>query len=127
MRYGCPRMPLLPEYCHPDSDTVCSTVRISQRRGNAGMRRFQAIFAVLAAAAAAMLAGGIPASASTGNKVTTPEEAGYSATGAQFKHVQASVYLRDPAQYAGYMSDDGFYQLSTQLWASGSPGRIIDL
>jgi hypothetical protein len=80
------------------------------------MRRFQAIFAVLTAAAA-VLAGGIPASASTGSNVITPEHAGYLANGNQFKQVQANVFLRQPAQYANYL-DLGWYEYSLELWSS---------
>ena len=70
------------------------------------MPRLQAILATLAVAAAAVLVGGMPASASRGGQVVTPEEAGYSATGAQFHYVQAQVFLRNPAQYCGYGSDE---------------------
>ncbi len=52
----------------------------------------------LGAAAAAVLALAVPAGASTGTPAVSPEQAGYTATGAQFRHVSASVYLRNPAQ-----------------------------
>jgi len=80
------------------------------------MFRLQAIFVTLAAAAAAVLAGVMTTSASTGSNTVTPEEAGYKATGAQFRYVQASVYLRDPIPYDPYGS--GWYQHSLQLRSS---------
>ncbi len=70
----------------------------------------------LGAAAAAVLALAVPAGASTGTPAVSPEQAGYTATGAQFRHVSASVYLRNPAQYAGEVASFGH---SVQLWASG--------
>jgi hypothetical protein len=55
-----------------------------------------------AAAAAPGLA--VPAGASTGTAQISPEQAGYTATGAQFALVRASGYLRQPGQYAGEVS-----------------------
>jgi hypothetical protein len=68
------------------------------------------------AAAAAALGLAVPAGASTGIAEISPEQAGYIATGAQFKTIGASVYLRQPAQYAGEV---GRYSHSAQLWSSG--------
>jgi hypothetical protein len=68
------------------------------------------------AAAAAVLALAVPAGASTGTAEISPEQAGYTATGAQFKTITAAVYLRRPAQYSGQV--DGFSH-SVQLWSSG--------
>jgi hypothetical protein len=67
------------------------------------------------AAAAAVLALAMPASASTGTTEISPEQAGYTATGAQFRNVTASVFLRNPGQYA---SEVGSYSHSIQLWSS---------
>lgn len=72
----------------------------------------------LAASAAITIAIGAlagVASASTGGRVGSPEQAGYSATGAQLKTVQTKVYLRQPGQYAGEVSS---YRLSVQLWSA---------
>jgi hypothetical protein len=54
--------------------------------------------------------------ASTGTPVISPEEAGFAATGAQFKTVSAAVYLRNPEQYATEVASYGH---SVQLWSSG--------
>jgi len=64
--------------------------------------RWRAPSALIAAgaAAAAVLALTVPAGAVTGTAEISPEQAGYTATGAQFSYVAASVYLRNPAQYA---------------------------
>jgi hypothetical protein len=51
----------------------------------------------------------------TAAAVPTVEQAGYTATGAQFQSVQTSVYLRKPAQYASEISG---YGLSVQLWSA---------
>jgi hypothetical protein len=56
------------------------------------------------------------AAASTGTAVISPEESGFAATGAQFQTVSASVYLRNPEQYATELSGYGH---SVQLWSSG--------
>jgi hypothetical protein len=55
------------------------------------------------------------ASTVTAAAVPTAEQAGYTATGAQFQSVQTSVYLRKPAQYASEISG---YGLSVQLWSA---------
>jgi hypothetical protein len=68
------------------------------------------------AAAAAVLALTVPAGAVTGTAEISPEQAGYTATGAQFKEIDASVFLRQPGQYAGEV---GQYSHSVQLWSSG--------
>jgi hypothetical protein len=70
----------------------------------------------LGAAAAAVLALAVPAGASTGTVRISPEQAGYSATGAQFKTITAAVYLRNPTQYA---SEVASFAHSVQLWSSG--------
>jgi hypothetical protein len=79
--------------------------------------RRHAASAVIAAgaAAAAVLALAVPAGAGTGTTEISPEQAGYTATGAQFDEVQATVYLRNPAQYSGEVSQYGH---SVQLWSS---------
>ena len=45
-----------------------------------------------------------------------PGQAGYTATGAQFETVAASVFLRQPGQYAGQVASIGH---SVQLWSDG--------
>jgi hypothetical protein len=66
-------------------------------------------------AAVAVLAPAVPALASSGPRYASAEQAGYAATGAQFRDVQASVYLRNPVQYAG---EAGQYSDSVQLWSA---------
>src|SRR5215831_20518989 len=80
--------------------------------------RWRAPSALIAAgaAAAAVLALTVPAGAVTGTAEISPEEAGYTATGAQFKEIDASVFLRQPGQYSGEV---GQYSHSVQLWSSG--------
>lgn len=70
----------------------------------------------LGAAAAAVFALAVPAGASTGARQVSPEQAGYTATGAQFKAISAHVYLRNPVQYAGKVAS---YRHSVQLWSAG--------
>jgi hypothetical protein len=67
------------------------------------------------AAVAAVLALAVPVGASTGTREISPEQAGYTATGGQFRRVDVTVYLRAPAQYA---SEVGEYSHSVQLWSS---------
>jgi hypothetical protein len=71
--------------------------------------------AAIAAVATSLIMAGV-ASASTGTPEISPEEAGYSATGAQFQTVSAAVYLRNPEQYATEVAGYGH---SVQLWSSG--------
>jgi hypothetical protein len=79
--------------------------------------RWRAASAVITAGAAvaAVLALAAPAGASTGMAEISPEQAGYTATGAQFRSVAASVFLRIPGQYASEVSG---YSHSIQLWSS---------
>jgi hypothetical protein len=77
--------------------------------------RAASAFITAVAAGAAVLALAVPAGASTGTTEISPEQAGYTATGAQFRTVAVSVYLRNPGQYA---SEVGGYGLSVQLWSS---------
>jgi hypothetical protein len=65
--------------------------------------------------AAVVLALAVPAGGSTGTKEISPEQAGYTATGAQFREVKVRVFLRDPVQYAGEVSH---YSYTVQLWSS---------
>jgi len=81
---------------------------------NIGRRAAPALIAA-GAAVAAMLALAVPAGASTGTTEISPEQAGYTATGAQFRNVTASVFLRNPGQYASEVSG---YGNSIQLWSS---------
>ena len=54
------------------------------------------------------------AGASAGSRAgISPEQAGYIASGAQFKAISAIVYLRNPTQYAGEVAG---YRHSVQLW-----------
>jgi hypothetical protein len=78
-------------------------------------RRLLAVAGLSAAVAAAVLAGPGVAGASTGTAEISPEQAGYTATGAQFKHVDAVVYLRNPGQYASEVARFGD---SVQLWSA---------
>lgn len=80
--------------------------------------RWRPVSALIAAGAvaAAMLAPAVPAAASIGPRYASTEQVGYAATGAQFSRVFASVYLRNPAQYAGQV---GQYSQSVQLSSSG--------
>jgi hypothetical protein len=80
--------------------------------------RWRAVAALIAAGAvaAAALALAVPAGASTGTAEISPEQVGYTATGAQFKTITATVYLRRPAQYAGLVAGFGH---SVQLWSDG--------
>jgi hypothetical protein len=68
-------------------------------------------------AAATVLALATPAGASTGTSEISPEQAGYTATGAQFQFIRAQIYLRNPAQYTGEVASFGD---SIQLWSSDS-------
>ena len=63
-----------------------------------------------------MLVLAVPAGASTGTAEISPEQAGYTATGAQFRSIRAKVFLRQPGQYAGQVASFGD---SVQLWSSG--------
>ncbi len=63
---------------------------------------------------AAVFALAVPAGASTGTQEISPEQAGYTATGAQFKTVTAVVYLGDPTQNATEVAHFGH---SVQLWS----------
>jgi hypothetical protein len=88
-----------------------------------GSIRWRLASALIAAgaAAAAVLALAVPAGAATGTVEISPEQAGYTATGAQFKTITAAVYLRRPAQYSGQVAD---FSHSVQLW---SPGLVVTL
>jgi hypothetical protein len=80
------------------------------------MRRCAASALIAAAAAAAVvLSLALPAGASTGSTEISPEQAGFTATGAQFRAITASVYLRNPMQYSGQVSQ---YSHTVQLWSS---------
>jgi hypothetical protein len=79
-------------------------------------RRLLAAAAMSAAVAAAVLAGSGVAGASTGPAEISPEQAGYTATGAQFKYIDGLVYLRNPGQYASEVASFGD---SMQLWSAG--------
>lgn len=69
----------------------------------------------LAAASAglALTAGG--ASAGSGAPFETQEQAGYAATGAQFRFVSTTIYLRNAAAYAAYVDGYGY---SVQMWTA---------
>jgi hypothetical protein len=78
--------------------------------------RAASAFITAAAAAAAVLALAAPVGASTGTAEISPEQAGYTATGAQFKTITATVFMRQPSFYAGQVASFGH---SVQLWSSG--------
>jgi hypothetical protein len=67
------------------------------------------------AATAAVVALAVPAGASTGPAQISPEQSGYTTTGGRFATVSASVFLRQPQQYAGQVASLG---QSVQLWSS---------
>jgi hypothetical protein len=69
-------------------------------------------------AGAVVLALAMPASAGTGTGTAqiSPEQAGYTATGAQFKTIDARVFLRQPTQYASEVASFGH---GVQLWSAG--------
>lgn len=75
----------------------------------------------LGAAAAAVTALAAPAGAVTGTTQTSAEQAGFTATGAQFKTVTTLIHLRDPREYAGIVARYGH---SIQLW---SANRVVTL
>jgi hypothetical protein len=79
-------------------------------------RRLLAAAVVPGVIAAAVLAGSGAAGASTGTAEISPEQAGYTATGAQFKTITATTFLRQQDQYAGEVATLGH---SVQLWSSG--------
>jgi hypothetical protein len=79
-------------------------------------RRLLAAAVMSAAVAAVVLAGTGVAGASTGTAEISPEQAGYTATGAQFKYIDGLVYLRNPGQYASEVASVGD---SLQLWSAG--------
>ena len=68
------------------------------------------------AAAAAVLAPTLPAGAVTGTTEISPEQVGYTATGAPFKTIAAAVYPRQQGQYASEVASFGH---SVQLRPSG--------
>jgi hypothetical protein len=79
------------------------------------MRRILTTAAGAAAIATSLIMAGT-ASASTGTTEISPEQAGYTATGAQFKTISAAVFLRQPGRYSGEVASVG---QSVQLWSSG--------
>jgi hypothetical protein len=79
------------------------------------LRRRAPALLTAAAAAAAVLGLAVPAGASTGTTEISPEQAGYTATGAQFKSVLAEAYMRDSTPYRGVVAHYGH---SVQLWSS---------
>lgn len=79
-------------------------------------RQLRAAAVTSAAVAAVVLAGPGAAGASTGTAEISPEQAGYTATGAQFKDIDAAVYLRNPGQYTSEIASFGH---SVQLWSAG--------
>jgi hypothetical protein len=61
------------------------------------------------------------ASASTGPRDYTPDSSGYSATQAQFRYVQDTVYLRSPSKFAAV--DDGV-SWETHLFGTSTGGNV---
>ena len=72
------------------------------------------IAAVGAISAGLALAAALPAGAVIGATVASPEQAGFAATGAQFRFVQESFTLPDASHFA---SEIGRFGLSVQLWS----------
>jgi hypothetical protein len=81
------------------------------------MKYIHRIAAVGAISAGLALAGALPAGAVTGPTVASPEQAGFAATGAQFRFVQQSFMLPNAADFASEI--DGF-GLSVHLWSAHS-------
>jgi hypothetical protein len=79
--------------------------------------RIAALLAATASAVALVLATPGQAGAVTAPAVASPEQAGYAATGAQFRYVQASFTLPDAADFA---SEIGGLGLSVHLWSAHS-------
>jgi hypothetical protein len=75
------------------------------------------IAAAGAIGASLVLAAALPAAAGTGPAVASPEQAGYAATGAQFRYVQESFTLPDASKFA---SEIGGFGLSVHLWSAHS-------
>ena len=71
---------------------------------------------IVPAAAAIVLVLPVPAGASTGTREISPEQAGYTATGAQFKAISDSLYLTEPNADHHEVASFGH---SVQLWSSG--------
>lgn len=68
------------------------------------MKTTRILTAVAAGTALAFVAAGT-ALASTGPRTYTPDSAGYATSGAQFRYVQDSVYIRVPPKFSAF--DDG--------------------
>jgi hypothetical protein len=79
--------------------------------------RIGALITAAASAAALVLATAGPAAAVTGPTIASREQAGYVATGAQFRYVQASFTLPDPTSFATEIDGFGY---SVHLWSAPS-------
>jgi hypothetical protein len=75
------------------------------------------IAAIGAISAGVALAAALPAGAVTGPTVASPEQAGFAATGAQFRFVQSSSTLPNAANFA---TEIGGFGLSVHLWSAHS-------
>jgi hypothetical protein len=75
---------------------------------------FTAASTVIASLGALGLATAAPSAAAVKPAIASPEQAGYVATGARFRYVQATVTLPNAAQFAGQI---GAYGASVQLWS----------
>jgi hypothetical protein len=75
------------------------------------------IAAVGAVSAGLVLAAALPAGAVTGPTMASVQQAGFVATGAQFRYVQESFTLPDASQFA---SEIGGFGLSSHLWSAHS-------
>ena len=86
------------------------------------MRLGKILTAAAAGAALAVVAVGT-ALASTGPRIYTPDSAGYAASGARFRYVQDSVYVRVPAKFAAF--DDGVSWETHLLGVRTSDGAAV--
>ena len=77
------------------------------------MKTRRILTAAAAGIALAFVAAGM-ALASTGPRTYTPDSAGYAASGAQFRYVQDSAYIRVPAKFAAF--DDGVSLGNAPVW-----------
>jgi hypothetical protein len=85
------------------------------------MKRIIALTAGPLGALSIALAAVSPALALTGAPVFSPEQGGYSATGAHFRYIETTVTLPDPTAFASNVNGFG---LSVQLWTKS---RVVVL
>jgi hypothetical protein len=81
------------------------------------IKNIHRIAAIGAIGAGLALAAAAPAGAATGPTVASVQQAGFTATGAQFRYVQESFTLPNAAKFA---SEIGGFGLSVHLWSAHS-------